>query len=234
MTPHNEAKKEDIAKIVLMPGDPLRAKMIAETYLNNYKLVNTIRGMYAYTGYYKNKLITVMASGMGTPSIGIYSYELYKYYDVDYIIRVGTMGALTENLNLYDMVLATESYSLSNYAKTMNNDDINHIDSSKDLNERIITTASKLGHNLIPGLVYTTDAFYGNNDINYLYHNKHCLGVEMETFALFYNAKILNKTASAILTISDSLVTHDEIDADKRQNSLNKMIEIALETTINL
>ena len=110
MTPHNEAKKEDIAKVVLMPGDPLRAKYIAENFLEDYKLVNTVRGMYAYTGKYQNKLVTIMASGMGMPSIGIYSYELFKFYDVDKIIRIGSAGAYTKDLNLYDIILVNDSY----------------------------------------------------------------------------------------------------------------------------
>ena len=138
MTPHIEAKKEDIASIVIMPGDPLRAKYIAENYLTDYMLVNDVRNMLAYTGYYKGKRVTVMASGMGNPSMGIYSYELFKFYDVDTIIRVGSCGAYTKNLNLYDLILVEESYSDSNYAFVQNGFKDKIITSSSELNEVII------------------------------------------------------------------------------------------------
>lgn len=234
MTPHNEALKNDIAKIVLMPGDPMRAKMIAETYLNDYKLVNDVRGMYAYTGYYKNKLITVMGSGMGIPSIGIYSYELYKYYDVDNIIRIGTIGAIQENLKLYDLVLATSSYSLSSYAYQLNGYDKHDIKSDENLNHMIETTARQLNKKIVSGCVYSSDAFYAKSNYDFLSNTKECLGIDMECFALFYNAKLLNKKASAILTVSNNLITREETDSDDRQNHMNDMIELALETAINL
>jgi len=143
MTPHNEAKKEDIAKIVLMPGDPLRAKYIAENFLSDVKLVNSVRGMYAYTGEYKGKRITVMAHGMGNGSIGIYSYELYKFYDVDKIIRIGSCGAYKEGLKLLDVILAENAYSEGAYAKLQNGCEDNLIPASKELNEKIIETANE-------------------------------------------------------------------------------------------
>lgn len=234
MTPHNEAKINEIAKTVLMPGDPLRAKMIAETYLEDYKLVNSIRNMYAYTGYYKGKLVTVMASGMGIPSIGIYSYELYDKYNVDNIIRIGSMGAYTDKINLYDTVLVSDSYSLSSYARVLDNYDLNIIEPSEELNRKIEEVSRKLGKKIIKGRIYSSDCFYGNTDIADLYNNKGCIGVEMESFGLFYNAKKLGRKASCILTVSDNVITHEETSALERQNAFNDMIEIALTTAISL
>ena len=168
MTPHIEAKKGEIAKTVLMPGDPLRAKYIAETYLENYTLVNSVRGMYAYTGNYKNKKITVMASGMGMPSIGIYSYELYKFYDVENIIRLGSAGSYSKELNIYDVLLVNKCYSESSYAKTQNND-LNELqEGSKELNNIINITAKKLNRKLYFGNIHSSDVFYKENN-NYEY-----------------------------------------------------------------
>ena len=234
MTPHNEANIDEIAKTVLMPGDPLRAKMIADEYLDNCKLVNQIRNMYAYTGTYKGKKITVMASGMGIPSIGIYSYELFSKYNVENIIRIGSTGAYTDSINLYDTILVTESYSLSSYAKVLNDYLDTCVKPSDELNKNIELTASKLNKNIIKGKIYSSDCFYGNADIFDLYNNKKCLGVEMESFGLFYNAKILGKNAACILTVSDNLITHEETTAYDRQNAFNDMIEIALETALKL
>lgn len=234
MTPHNEAKIEDIAKTVLMPGDPLRAKMIAEKYLTNYKLVNKIRNIYAYTGYYKDKLVTIMASGMGIPSIGIYSYELYDKYNVDNIIRIGSMGAYTDSIKLYDTILVTNSYSLSTYAQVMNNYQEHFVAPSKELNDAIEVVANKLNKKIIKGCIHSSDCFYGNADINDLYNDKKCIGVEMESFGLFYNAQKLGKRAACLLTVSDNLVTKEETTPEERQNAFNDMIEIALNVAINL
>ena len=234
MTPHNEANINEIAKTVLMPGDPLRAKMIAETYLEDYKLVNSIRNIYAYTGTFKGKEVTIMASGMGIPSIGIYSYELYDKYNVENIIRIGSMGAYTEKLNLYDTVLVTDSYSKSSYAKVMDNYNDDIISSSEELNKKIEETANKLDKKVTKGRIHSSDCFYGNADISDLYNNKKCLGVEMESFGLFFNAKKLGKKAACILTVSDNLITHEETSSEERQNAFKDMIEIALNTAINL
>jgi len=229
-TPHNEAKKEDIAKKVIMPGDPLRAKYIAENYLKDYKLVNTVRCMYAYTGYYNGEKVTVMAHGMGNPSIGIYSYELFNFYDVDEIIRVGSCGALTKSLKLKDVILALSSYSISSYAKVSTNYLDNTIESNNELNNKIINTANNINIKLISGNVYNTDVFYNDNDdINDLYNNKKCLAIEMESFALFYNAKILNKKAACLLSVSDNVVTKEELSSYDRQTSFDEMIKLALE-----
>lgn len=233
MTPHIEAKKEDIAKTVLMPGDPLRAKYVAENFLDNYRLVNQVRGIFAYTGTYKGKEVTVMASGMGMPSIGIYSYELYKFYDVENIIRIGTAGAYSGDINLFDIVISTESYSESSFAKVQGYDgDV--MPATKSLNDKIVETANRLNSKYILGRIHSTDVFYGNADINDLYNNKKCVCVEMESFALFCNALKLNKNAACILTISDNLITKAETTPLERQTALNDMITLALESTLNI
>ena len=233
MTPHIEAKKEDIAKTVLMPGDPLRAKYVAENFLDNYRLVNQVRGILAYTGTYKGKEVTVMASGMGMPSIGIYSYELYKFYDVENIIRIGTAGAYSSDINLFDIVISTEAYSESSFAK-VNGYDSNIMPATKTLNDKIVETANRLNSKYIFGRIHSTDVFYGNADINDLYNNKNCVCVEMESFALFCNALKLNKRAACILTISDNLITKAETTPLERQTALNDMITLALESTLNI
>lgn len=195
-TPHNQAKFGEIAKNVLMPGDPLRAKFIAETFLENIKLVNSVRNMLAYTGEYKGKEITVMASGMGMPSIGIYSYELYSQYGVENIVRVGSAGTYTDKLNLFDVVLAESAWSESSFAKTQNGYDKDTTYPDGELNEKIIETAKKLNIPLHLEKIHSSDVFYtepnvdGYKEIN----AKHgCECVEMESFALFHNAKVLGK-----------------------------------------
>lgn len=235
MTPHISALKEEIAETVIMPGDPLRAKFIAETYLENYKLVNSIRNMYAYTGFYKGKKITVMASGMGMPSIGIYSYELYKFYDVKNIIRIGTAGSYSKDLNVYDVVLTNASYTDSSYAKVQNNDENNIINASSALNLYITQVAENLNMHLSIGNIYSSDVFYKEND-NYkeIFDKYGCVACEMESFALFHNAKILNKRAACILTISNSFVTNEETTSEEREKKFTDMIKLALETTLVL
>ena len=234
-TPHIESKKEDIAKIVLMPGDPLRAKYIADNYLENVKQVNSVRNIFAYTGTYKDKEITIFASGMGNPSMGIYSYELFKFYDVDYIIRIGTAGAYSDAINVMDLMLVEDCYSESSYAKEQSNNSDNIACASKELFETIKNTATELGNNYKTGRVHCSDAFY-KEDNNYeeLVKKYNCLAVEMETFALFQNAKLLNKKAACILTISDSFVTKTEISSEQREKGLDDMIKLALESCIKL
>ena len=233
MTPHIEAQIGEIAKTVLMPGDPLRAKHVAEKYLTDVKLVNTVRNVFAYTGKYKGKEVTVMASGMGMPSIGIYSYELYNFYNVENIIRIGSAGAYSKDINLYDVVLTTESYSKSSFAKVQGFDS-EVINASEFINNKIKEVALKTNKEIIEGRIHSSDVFYGSTDINDLYNNKKCLCVEMESFALFYNALKLNKNAACLLTISDNLETKQETTALERQNSFNEMIELALDTAIEL
>lgn len=228
MTPHINAKEGKIAKTVLMPGDPKRAKYIAGNYLENYELVSDVRGILAYTGYYKNKRLTIMASGMGNASMGIYSYELYKFYDVENIIRIGSCGAYSPKLNVYDVLLVNSCYSESTYGLVQNGDTDNILYSSSDLNDKIL----KLGYNIIVGRVHSCDAFYNNLNINELYEKHECLAVEMESFALFHNAKALNKKAACLLTVSDSLVTGASLDAEAREKSFKEMIEIALKSVL--
>lgn len=231
MTPHINALDNEISENVIMPGDPLRAKFIAETYLTDYKLVSSVRNIYAYTGYYKGKRVTVMASGMGMPSIGIYSYELFKFYNVSNIIRVGSAGAYTGNLKLYDVVLVDGCYSESSYAKVQSGIDDKILYGDRELNNKIIKVSEDNDIKLNIGNIHSSDVFYKeNNNFSELYEKYGCLCVEMESFALFANARLLNKHASCVLTISDSLVTHEETTSEERQNCFTKMIELVLES----
>lgn len=232
-TAHIGSRKDQIAKNVLMPGDPLRAKMIAEKFLDSYEEVNSVRGMLAYTGYYKHKKVTVFASGMGIPSMGIYSYELFKEYDVDNIIRIGTCGAYSSDLKLYDVILVDRSYSKSTYAEVQCGD-LNHVlESSYELNQKLEDAALELGYKVHRGNIYCSDVFYNEtDDFNDLRDIYGCLGVEMESFGLFHNAKKLGKNASCILTVSDNLVTKEETTSEERQNAFLNMIQIALESIL--
>ncbi len=234
-TVHIESDINDISDVVLMPGDPKRTKYIADNYLKEAKLVNNVRGMLAYTGYYKDRKITVFSSGMGMPSIGIYSYELFKYYNVEKIIRIGSAGGYSEKLKLKDIVLVEKSYSESSYARVMNDYFLNYIDSSNDINKTIKLTAKELNFKVISGSIYSTDVFY---EINNNYKEKMSmygvLGVEMETFALFYNAKLLNKEATSLLTISDLFFSDEKLTFQEREKNLNDMIILSLESTLKL
>lgn len=232
-TPHIEALVGDIAKTVIMPGDPMRAKYIAETYLEQPRLINSVRGMYGYTGLYKGKIITVMSSGMGGPSMGIYSYELFNFYDVEEIIRIGTCGSYVENLNIYDLVLVDESFSDSSYAFLQNGSADKVISGSIELNKKIEEKAKTKGIKLIKGKVYSSDVFYKEKDNHEEMVNDYgCMAVEMESFALFHNARVLNKKAACILTVSDSFVTYEKTTSDEREKHLNEMIELALDSCI--
>lgn len=233
MTPHIEAKEGSIAKTVIMPGDPMRAKFITEHYLENYELVNDVRGMLAYTGYYKGKRVTVMASGMGMPSMGIYSYELYHFYDVENIIRVGSCGSYDPNLHVYDVILVEEAYSTSSFAKVQNGSDDDIIKADTKLNQKIIEIAKKLQIELHPGRIYSSDVFYTKDSVyEKMYREKNCLGVEMESFALFHNANVLGKHAACVLTVSDSFITHEETTSEEREVSFTNMMELVLETLV--
>lgn len=229
MTPHIEAKLEEIAKTVIMPGDPMRAKFIAENFLTDYKLVNNVRGMFAYTGYYNDKQVTVMASGMGMPSMGIYCYELYKFYDVENIIRIGTAGAYTADLNLYDLVLAESAYSKTSFGKVQDENASDTIYSSNKLNDIIKNKANELNQKLICGKIHSTDVFYNDNDNIEKLANIGCLAAEMESYALFFTANKLNKNATAILTISDNIVTKEQTSSIERETKLIDMIRLVLE-----
>ncbi|MFV0530090.1 MAG: purine-nucleoside phosphorylase [Flavobacteriales bacterium] len=230
-TPHiGVADKSKIAKTVIMPGDPLRAKFIADNFLQNVEQINSVRNMLGYTGDFKGKKITVMGSGMGMPSIGIYSYELFAFYDVENIIRVGSAGAYTADLKLYDVVISTEAYSESTFARIVLGEDKNTLKASENINKKLIESANQLGFDYIKGKIHSSDVFYRKNfdDYKTIYKEQGCLAVEMESFALFANAKVIGKNAACVLTVSDNLVTHEATNAEERQNAFTKMMEIAL------
>ncbi len=235
-TPHIESKKEDIAKNVLMPGDPLRAKYIAENFLEDYKLINTVRNMYGYTGKYKGKEVTVFASGMGVPSIGIYSYELYKFYDVENIIRIGTCGSFHEDIKLLDVVLSSGAYCKSYFDELLDGVDLNFIQSSAELNRKIMNKAKERYINLKVGKTITSDVFdlYCDDEEKFRgnFPDMNFLAVEMEAFGLFYIANKLGRNASALMTVVDSLYDKRSLSSEEREKSLNDMIEMALESII--
>jgi purine-nucleoside phosphorylase len=231
-TPHIELKnKNEIAKTVLMPGDPLRAKFIADTFLSNVIQFNSVRNILGYTGNYKEKRISVMASGMGMPSIGIYSYELYKFYDVENIVRIGSCGGYTPDVKLYDVILAKDAWSESNYAKVQGGYESDIIESTPELNQRLIKYAKELNIPIHIERIHSSDVFYRENFEEYKeIHEKYgCAAVEMESFALFHNAKVLGKNAACLLTVSDNLATHEETTSEERQNAFTSMMKIALE-----
>ncbi|MDR2828169.1 MAG: purine-nucleoside phosphorylase [Acholeplasmatales bacterium] len=236
-TPHIETSDVNlIAKTVLMPGDPLRAEWISKTYLKNVVKINNVRNMFGYTGYYKNKKVTVMGSGMGMPSIGIYSYELFKFYNVENIIRIGSAGSYCEDLNVYDVVLASAAYSESTFAREIGVTKKHIINSNEELNKLILSAADSLGYKVNLTNVHSSDVFYrGDNskfDFRKLVKKYGAKCVEMESFALFSNAILLGKKATCLLTISDSLVKKEYTTSEERQSSFNKMVEIALEAAI--
>lgn len=234
-TPHNQAKYGDIAKKVLMPGDPLRAKFIAEKFLEEAKLVNEVRNMFAYTGKYKGELVTVMASGMGMPSMGIYSYELFSQYDVDQIIRIGSAGAYTSELKLKDVVLAESVWSESSFARTQNGYEKDIVMPNEELNKKILETAKRICVNVIPTRVHSSDVFYCEknvDDYRDIYRKHKCTCVDMESFALFHNARVLNKKAACLLTISDSFPTGEKATSEERQTAFTDMMKVALEASI--
>lgn len=229
-SPHIEAiSASEIAKTVIMPGDPLRAKFIADTFLTEVTCFNKVRNILGFTGYYKGKKISVMASGMGCASIGIYSYELFKFYDVENIVRVGSAGAYVADCKVHDILLVKDAYSDSTFAKVANNDTRSVIPASAELNDMLKQSAKKINIELKEITAYTTDVFY-SNVVKYqdMVANHGCSCVEMEAFALFANASILNKKASCLLTVSDSFVTGESLSHTERQNSFIKMIEVAL------
>lgn len=230
-TPHNTAKPGDIAKTVLMPGDPLRAKFIAENFLENPVQFNTVRNMFGYTGTYKGHPVSVMGSGMGMPSIGIYSYELYKFYGVENIIRVGSAGAYSPEMKLFDTVLATEAWSQSSFTKVMSNTETNVTYPDDELNAKLEASAEKAGVPLFKGRIHSSDVFYcegATEDYKDFYGKYGCIACEMESFALFHNAKVLGKKAACLLTISDSFCFEGITTPEERQNSFTNMMKVAL------
>lgn len=232
-TVHNKANKGDIAKTVIMSGDPLRVKAIAEKYLENVKLVNDIRNIYAYTGTYNGKEVTVMAHGMGIPSIGIYAYELFKEYDVEKIIRLGSCGTYVDNINVLDIVLVENSYTESNFAYELNNEKVNISSSDKELNEEIMKTALDRNIKVIKCNALCNDCFdwyVDNLDVllNRLPKELDLKVTEMESFALFYLASKFNKKAACLLTVADSHTSKSLLSAEEREKSLDNMTILAL------
>jgi purine-nucleoside phosphorylase len=239
-TPHNSAEKGDIAKTVLMPGDPLRAKFIAETFLDNPKLFNEIRGMLGYTGTYKGKPVSVMAHGMGIASVGIYTYELYKFYDVENIIRIGSAGSYSKDLNVGDVAIASAAVSESTYAKVMLGEESDTAYPTKELYDKLVATAKKIGIKLVAGVGHSSDVFYVEDELgnDKPYWHAHAEDgkdfVEMESFGLFTNAKATGKNAACLVTISNSFVTDESTSAAERQHTFTNMMKIALETAAEL
>lgn len=232
-TPHNQAERGQIAPTVLMPGDPLRAQMIAETFLEGAESFNRVRGMLGFTGTYKGKPVSVMGSGMGMPSIGIYSYELFTEYGVENIIRVGSAGAYAPELKLYDVVLASAAWSESSFAYTMTGSEDKLAYPSRALNDSLIVSAKALNIPLHLGIIHSSDVFYrkpwqGENYWMEIRDREGCLAVEMESFALFHNAAVTGKQAACLLTISDSFTSGQETTAEERQKSFTRMMDIAL------
>lgn len=229
-TPHNAAKKGDIAKVVLMCGDPLRAKFIAENFLEKYRLVNTVRNMYCYTGFYNGKEVSVAGSGMGIPSMGIYSYELYNNYDVDAIIRVGTAGSYQENIKVGDIVIALGACSDSNYFSQFNINGTYSAIASYDLVEKGVNICKENEFNYHVGNVFSSDIFYNEKKDEWKSWAK--LGVtavEMESYGLYINAARAGKKALTVLSISDSFITKEETSSEMRQTGFTKMMKLALE-----
>ncbi|MDR1815128.1 MAG: purine-nucleoside phosphorylase [Clostridiales Family XIII bacterium] len=234
-TPQNAAVKGDFAKTVLMPGDPLRAQLVAERYLENAKLVNNVRYAQGYTGTYKGKPVSVMSSGMGMPSMGIHAYELFSFYDVDHIIRIGTAGAINAGLKVRSVVAAIGASTNSEFANAQFGLR-GHF--SAVASYRMLKTADacaqELGVPLTVGSLYTTDHFYDASGASIAWGKLGCLAVEMEAYGLYVTAQQLGKEALAICTISDHVLTGESLDAETRQNTFTDMMEIALETAIRL
>jgi purine-nucleoside phosphorylase len=238
-TPHNAAEQGDFAKTVLMPGDPKRAELFAQKYLENPKLVNDVRGILAYTGTYKGHPISIMASGMGMPSMGIYCYELYTYYGVENIIRIGSCGGYTEDLELFDLAVYEKSYTEGNFALALNNVEEHLAESDPYINEKISEAADKLGFKVKKTNVLCSEVFdWYNQDIEKfkarIPKELHITCAEMESFALFYTAKVLGKKAACIATVVDSQYYKRQVTAEERQNGVNQMVELALEAAILL
>lgn len=234
-TPHISAQKGEFAKTVLMPGDPLRAKFIAETFLEKARLVNNVRGIGGYTGFYQGKEVSVMASGMGMPSMGIYSYELFHFYEVDHIIRIGTAGAIRADLKLRDVVAGMGACTNSSFAKQYQlPGDYAPIASYRML-QTAVDTAKQQGIDLIVGNLYSSDTFYDEREDSLLRWQKMgVLAVEMEAAALYMNAALSGKQALAICTISDCPLTGESSTSKERQSSFTQMMEIALQTAVRL
>lgn len=234
-TPHIKATPEDFAKTVLMPGDPLRAKFIAENFLENPRLVNNVRGIHGYTGTYKGVPVSVMASGMGMPSMGIYSYELFNFFDVDNIIRIGSAGALNKDIKVRDIVLGMGACTNSDYQSQYNLPGTFAPVASYELLKITAEECEKKGVKSHIGNILSSDTFYNaDNTVNDKWAGMGVLAVEMEAAALYMNAAYSKKNALAICTISDNIMTGEALDSDARENSFTEMMEVALNTVLRL
>ncbi|MBQ8623458.1 MAG: purine-nucleoside phosphorylase [Oscillospiraceae bacterium] len=234
-TPHINATPNDFAKTVLMPGDPLRSKFIADNFLEDAKLVNNVRGIHGYTGFYKGEKVSVMASGMGMPSIGIYSYELYNFFGVENIIRIGSAGALQKNIKIRDIVFGQGACTDSNYVNQFSLAGHFAPICSYDLLTIAVEEAKKAGAVYHVGNLVSSDCFYGDNpNATSNWIKMGAMAVEMEAAALYMNAARAGKKALAMCTISDHIITHEATSAEERQNSFTQMMEIALNTAIRL
>lgn len=236
-TPHIEASNmSDIAKTVLMPGDPLRAKFIADTFLTEVIEFNSVRGMLGYTGLYKGQKISIMGSGMGLPSMGIYSYELYNFYNVENIIRIGSCGVFVEDIDVKEIILVQKVFTESSYAKVQRGLDRNYMLPSPELNKIIIDTGSELNINFRSEEILSGDVFYNQRTGRYIEEKEmfNVVAGEMEAFALFSNAEVLGKKAACILTASDNLATKKAATILERQNSFTDMMRLALESAIKI
>lgn len=227
-TPHNSANIDDFAKTVLMPGDPLRAKFIAENFLEDPVLVNDVRGINGYTGMYNGKIVSVMASGMGMPSIGIYSYELFNFYNVENIIRIGSAGAISDEVNLRDIVIGQGACTNSNYASQFNLPGTYAPIASYKLLKQAVDFAQDAGVNYKVGNLFSSDTFYDDAASLSDWRKMGVLAVEMESAALYMNAARAGKNALCICTISDCPFTGESCTAEERQNTFTDMMEIAL------
>ena len=233
-TPHINADKDAFAKTVLMPGDPLRSKFIAENFLENAVLVNTVRGMLGYTGTYKGRRLSVQGSGMGCPSIGIYSYELFHFFDVENIMRIGSTGSMQEHVKVRDIVFGMGACTNSNYANQYQLGGTFAPIASYGLLKEAIAQAEQLGARYHVGNILSSDTFYDDNKAaNEGWQKMGVLCVEMEAAALYMNAARCGKNALAMFTVSDSLVTGEATTAEERQNSFTQMMEIALNTAVH-
>ena len=238
-TPHNEAQEGDIAKTVLMPGDPLRAKYIADNYLTDVSCFNTVRNMSGFTGIYNGCRVSVMGSGMGMPSMGIYSYELYKYYGVENIIRIGSCGSYKPELKLFDIILAENVFSEGNFALTLNNEDCHIVSGNYELNKILEETAKENNISLCKGNTVCTDCFDlymtdVNKFLDRVPKDFNPVSAEMEAFALFYVAKVLNKKASCIMSVVDSKYIKEVATPEERQTGLTNMIKLALDSSLKI
>lgn len=233
-TPHISAPDGAFAKTVLMPGDPLRAKFIADNFLTDAECVTSVRNVLGYTGLYKGQRVSVMASGMGIPSIGIYSHELFSGYGVENIIRIGSAGSYVDRLKVMDVVVAESAFSDSSYAKVLTGTDAKLLKPSPIINAMIAQKAQELGIDLKTGIVHSSDVFYSEETWQSIAARTSSDCVEMESFGLFCNADRLGKQAACLLTISDSFIDHVELTAEERQNNFRTMMTLALETAIAL